>query len=77
MLILLEFCTDISCQPSPDPATTITSSLSDTYRLLRDNILAGAIAQMRFHWLWGLGLQIDGIEVLRHFDCWLLVVGGW
>ena len=76
MLILLEFCTDSPCQPRrprPDPAITIASSLSETYRLLRDDIFAGAIAQMRFHWLWSLGLQIDGIEVLRHVVCWWLV----
>lgn len=38
-------------------------------RLLGDDILGVAIAQMRTHWLLGLRLEIDGFEILRHFCC--------
>ena len=37
-----------------------------TYRLLRDDILGGAIAEMGAHWLLGLRLEVDGLKGLRH-----------
>ena len=50
------------------------------YRLLRNDILGGAITQMSSHGLLGLRLQVDGLEGLRHFYCCTMAIvrlTGW
>lgn len=38
-----------------------------TYGLFGDYVLGGAVVQMSAHWFLRLRLEVDGLEVLRHF----------